>query len=478
MEVFLIILGVVLLFVLVLILRTLFFKPDNNTAAIKPQRDLNREKILENFSDMIKCKTISFVDEDLVDFEEFKKFQNLIFERYPNIKGASEFLKIGKTGLLFKIKGASNEAPTVLMAHYDVVPTEDELWSFPAFEGLIQDGEVIGRGTLDTKSTLISILEALELKLTDGFMPKNDLYLSFSGEEEIMGEDCSKIVEHLKSQGIKPALVLDEGGAIVKNVFPGVKEEIAVVGIAEKGSAHFELSLPSAGGHASTPPVHTNVGLLSLAATRIESKPFPGRYTKATAEMLDTLSRHSSFLIKLVFANVKIFLPLLKFATKKLGGEFNALFRTTVALTQMSGSKSFNVIPPKASIGLNVRLIPGDTIESAKKRLKKIIKNDKIEVRALRGDNPSKTSDTNSDAFALIKRTVEETYEGVIVSPYLMMAASDSRHYCEISNNVYRFSPMRLTKEERAMIHGNDERIPIKTLMDTINFYINLLDNI
>ena len=194
--------------------------------------------------------------------------------------------------------------------------------------------------------------------------------------------------------------------------------------------------------------------------------------------MFDTLGRNSSFLIKLVFANIKIFLPLLKFATKKLGGEFNALFRTTIALTQMQGSETFNVIPPRATIGLNARLIPGDTMESATERLKKIIKNDKIDIKALRGDNPSKTSNIDCPAFALIKETTEETYGDIIVSPYLMMAASDSRHYQEISDNVYRFSPMRLSKEERAMIHGNDERIPLKTLFDTTRFYINLLDKI
>ena len=478
MEIFLIILAAILLFFAILIIRALKFNPKGSPAQKKPEAELQEKRIIENFIDMIKCKTVSFTEEEKTDYAEFQKFEALLKDRYKNVHDAAEFKKIGKTGLLYKIKGKSSEKPTVLMAHYDVVPAEEGRWHYPAFDGIIDNDTIIGRGTIDTKSTLLSILEALELKLENGFIPKNDLYLSFSGQEEIMGEDCKKIVEHLKRDGIRPALVLDEGGAIVKNVFPGVKKEIAVVGIAEKGSAQIELSLPSAGGHASTPPVHTNVGLLSLAAARIEKHPFPGRLSKASAALFDTLGRNSSFLIKLVFANIKIFLPLLKFATKKLGGEFNALFRTTIALTQMQGSETFNVIPPRATIGLNARLIPGDTMESATERLKKIIKNDKIDIKALRGDNPSKTSNIDCPAFALIKETTEETYGDIIVSPYLMMAASDSRHYQEISDNVYRFSPMRLSKEERAMIHGNDERIPIKTLLDTTRFYINLLDKI
>lgn len=467
--------AVILILVLVILIRTLRFKPKEVPVEAVEDIDLPREKIVQDMVDMVRCKTVSSRDSSQVDWAEFGKFRILLAERFPRIRAACKMEMIGPTGFLYHLPGRSAEKPSVCMAHYDVVPAEEELWSKPAFEGIVEDDVIWGRGTLDTKGTLCGVMEALELLLAEGFVPENDLYLSFSGEEEVDGDTCSMIVSYLEKKGVKPAIVVDEGGAVVDHTFPGVPGQCAMVGIAEKGGVNLDFTMASEGGHASTPPAHTILGQLSKAVTRIEDNPFPYQMTKPTAEMFDTVGRHSTFLYRMIFSNLWCFSPVLDLLGKKTGGELNALMRTTVAVTRMEGSNAYNVLPPKASFGINMRLLGEDTVESVVARLKRIIKNDKIEISVVTGTNPSPCSETDCEEWEKLSQAIRQTWPEAIVSPYLMMACSDSRNYCAISNRVYRFSAMHLSKAERAMIHGNDERIPVETLLTTVKFYIRLL---
>jgi carboxypeptidase PM20D1 len=311
--------------------------------------------------------------------------------------------------------------------------------------------------------------------MKEGFVPKHDIYFAFSGQEEINGTTCSDMVHYFEQKGISPGMVLDEGGAVVENIFPGVTKECAVIGIAEKGMLNVEYSVTGGGGHSSSPAPHTPVGKLSAACVRVENKPFGFKLTKPARELFDTVGRHSSFLYRVIFANLWCFSPVLNLFAKLSGGEMNALVRTSIAFTQMEGSKGMNVIPPVAKMVSNHRIIPGETMDSVLERIKKNVKDPDIQVRIIDGMEPSVVSDTSCASYALLKKTVGETWQEAIVSPYLMLACSDSRNWGEISDKVYRFSPMALSKEERGTIHGNDERVPLETVSKTVEFYIRLM---
>ena len=361
------------------------------------------------------------------------------------------------------------------MAHYDVVPVNEEDWEKPAFDAVIEDGVIWGRGTLDTKATFNGILFAANHLIEQGFVPENDIYFAFSGGEEINGKGAVNIVDWFENNGIIPALVVDEGGAVVENVFPGVKQPCGLIGIAEKGMLNLEYKVKSNGGHASAPKPHTPVGVLSAACCRVENKPFKSHLTKPVAAMFDTLGRHSSFVYRMIFSNLWLFKPVLDMICKKSGGELNALMRTTVAFTQMSGSKAANVIPPEATMVSNMRLNPMDTMDSAVEYIKNTVNNDNIEISVIDGMNPSRVSELDCEAYNKVATAVASTWKGCIVSPYLMVQCSDSRHYGRISDKVYRFSAMDLTSEERATIHGNNERIRIQAVNKTVEFYIRLI---
>lgn len=471
----LIIPAAIAVFVAIIIIRAVNFKPKAQPKLLQNEEKFDGDGAIEALRGLVRYKTVSYRDPSLEDNAEFDAFIKALPGFYPNVFAKCTFTVMEDRGLLFRWKGKNNGQPAVMMAHYDVVPVNEDGWDVPAFEAVLKDGRIWGRGTLDTKVTFNGIMFAAEHLIKEGFEPDNDIYFAFSGGEEINGKGAVNIVDYFEKEGIDPAFVIDEGGAVVENVFPGVSAPCGLIGIAEKGMMDVCYSVRSSGGHASAPKPNAPIDLLSKACRRVLENPFKAHLTAPVAQMFDTLGRYSSFLYKVIFSNIKIFLPVLDLICKKSGGELNALMRTTVAFTQMKGSDASNVIPPEASMISNIRLNPDDRMESGLDYLRKTIGDDRVEVKALRGMEPSRVSRTDCEGWDKVASAVASTWRGCIVSPYLMVQCSDSRHYGRISDRVYRFSAMDLTSEERATIHGNNESIRVETAKSAVEFYIRLM---
>ncbi len=468
-------LGALALFLAVILIRTARFRPKKQIPPATGEVFFDKEAAISALQQLVRCKTVSYYDHAKEDDAEFERLIALLPTLYPEVHRVCTVERLPDRALLFCWQGEGHDAPAVMMAHYDVVPVEEQNWQKPPFEGIIEDGVLWGRGTLDTKVTMNGVLSAANALIGQGFVPKQDIYFAFSGGEEVNGDGAKNIVEHFKAQGITPALVVDEGGAVVENVFPGVKTPCAMVGIAEKGMMNLTLSVESNGGHASAPAPHTPIGHLAAAVCAVENDPFPMHVTAPAAEMFDTLGRYSTFLYRMIFANLWLFRGVLNMICKKSGGEINALLRTTVAFTQAEGSAAPNVIPPSASVTANMRLNPADNVAGAMERIRKTVGNDAVKLELGSHMEPSRISVVDCEAYARVASAVAGTWKGCLVSPYLMVQCSDCRHWGVLSDRVYRFSAMALTSEERKTIHGNNERIRLDSICNAVEFYIRLM---
>ena len=412
-----ILLGIVVAFLAVLVIRALCFTP-------KPQRKIDESPVafdqasaVSALQKLVQCKTISYNDPALEDEAEFQKLIDLLPTLYPKVFEVCSFQQLPGRGLLLCWKGKKQDAPAVLMAHYDVVPVQEEMWDKPPFAGIIEDGVLWGRGTLDTKVTLNGALFAANTLLEQGFTPENDIYFAFSGGEEVNGPGAKNIVDWFVANQITPAIVVDEGGAVVENVFPGVKVPCGMVGIAEKGMMNVRYTVHSGGGHASAPLPKTPITTLASACRKVVEHPFKMHINKPAALMFDTLARHSTFVYRLIFANLWCFKPVLDLICKGSGGEMNALVRTTTAFTQAEGSPARNVIPASASLTSNMRLSPLDSVEIGEKYLKKVVNDPDVEIEVLESFEPSPVSETDCDSYDKVADAVAETWRGCVVTP-------------------------------------------------------------
>ena len=467
--------GLFALLLAILLLRTLTFRKKPLEAVEPAPVDFDHDKALSALCELLRCRTVSRHAPEEEDEGEFLRLYELLPRLYPHVLAACTLTRFEGRGLLFRWAGREAGDATVLMAHYDVVPADGEGWRHPPFDAVLEDGHVYGRGTLDTKATFNAVLTAADTLIAQGFTPRHDVYLAFSGSEEISGRGMPEIVSHLAKEGVPIGLVLDEGGAVVEGAFPGVRCPTAMIGIAEKGFLDLEYRALSGGGHASAPGRHTPIGRLAEAITEIERKPARARISPPVREMLRTLGPYASFPYRMVFANLWLFAPLLFLVGRLRGGELGALFRTTVAFTRMSGSEANNVLPSEATVVSNIRLAPGDTIDGTVHRLGRVIDDPRVKLRPLGGINPSRTSRTEGEGYLRTVRAVRAVWPRAVPTPYLMLQCSDSRHFSAISDCVYRFSAMALTKEERATIHGKNERISKEAALLAVEFYLRLL---
>lgn len=439
---------------------------------------INEPKAVEHLSKAITYKTISYQERDKFAFAEFDKFISFLEETYPSVHDQLELEKINDYALVYKWKGSvSSKNPIGLTSHYDVVPVlegTEENWEQPAFSGAVVNDKIWGRGILDDKVGVIGILEAVEFLLNDGFKPARDVYIMFGFDEEIGGDEGAlKIVNTLKNRGVTFDFVLDEGGAIVENMVPGVDQPVGVVGISEKGSATAELSIEGSGGHSSQPKDHTNIGRIASAIAKLEDTQFKGNLKGPGEDLFEYVAPEMSFVMKYVFANKVIFEPIIEQILLQQPATA-ALIRTTIAPTSFQAGEQYNALPVKATAIINHRLMPGDSLEDVKTFIEDTIKDEAINV-TVTGSEASKVSSTDGWEFKSIQQAARNVYNDAIIAPYLMFAGSDAKHYDSISNNTYRFLPVQITSEDLNRMHGTNEHISKDNFIQAIKFYAEII---
>ncbi len=437
------------------------------------------DEVVAHLRTLVRIPTVSRDDQDDLDHEPFESFGKALAEAFPLLHEQLTLHRIHEHSLLLHWKGRSAQDPVVLMAHLDVVPVDESApWQHPAFSAEIHDGAIWGRGTLDDKGSLVGICGAVERLLAEGFVPERDLWLSFGASEEVSGPDAPTAVEELRSRGVTPWFVLDEGGAIAHEAFPGIAPPLGVVGVSEKGTTTIELRAEGRGGHSSTPAANGPTARIARAVVRLEERPFPASLPAPTVEMFQRLAPHAPRALRPFFARAHALQPILKRAIPAAGAEPAALVRTTMAVTTLQGSPAHNVIASSATAAVNLRLLIGDTVASATEHVRRAIDDDSITLTLLDANEPSPVSPTDDPAFELIASTISELFTDAVPTPYVMLAATDARHFTEICTRVYRFTPFRMTKAQRESIHSYDEHIGVEDFLAGVRWYRRLIERI
>ena len=427
---------------------------------------------------LIRIPTVSHRDPELVDRAAFDRLLVELATQFPLLHERLTLIRVGSHGLLFHWAGESAERPVVLMAHTDVVPVEGT-WQHPAFDAVIADGVLWGRGTLDDKGCLVGICEAVETLLERDFTPAQDVWLSFGCDEEISGTAAPDAVGELSARGVRPWFVLDEGGAVAHDAFPGVSRPVAVIGVTEKGVTSVELRVEGRGGHASMPPPMGPTARIARAILRLEGAPFRASLPAPTVELLTRLAPHAPAPLRPLMANASRLSPVLTRALVAAGPESAAMVRTTAAVTTLSGSPALNVIAATAKAGVNLRIMVGDTVTGALDHLRAAIKDDQVWLDVVETGEPSPVSPFLGDAaFELLEEVIGEVFPDAIPAPYVMMAATDSRHFTEICERVYRFAPFRMSRAQRESIHSYDERINVADFIAGVGWYRTLIERV
>ncbi len=419
---------------------------------------------------------------DDIATDALRDLHTFLADAYPRVTTSLERVIINEYSLLYTWRGRDSALPpALLLGHLDVVPvapgTEDR-WNHPAFAGVIDQGYVWGRGTLDDKVNVVGLLEAVEALLRDGFEPNRTIMLAFGHDEEVGGEQGAvHIATYLADRKIAPIFVLDEGMAIVAGMLPGLDAPAGLIAIAEKGYVSLELTAQAAGGHSSTPPPMTAVGRLARAIARLQERPMRASISGPMAKLFDHLAPEMPLLSRTVLANRWLFAPILR---HQLAGETgtNATLRTTIAPTMIEGGVKANVLPTEARAVINFRIHPNDSIAAVEAHVRQAIDDESIDIgRHGFASEPSPVSPIDQEGYATIARTIREIFPTAIVAPTLTLGGTDARHYAGLSERVYRFTPMVLRGEDLTRIHGTNERIGVEALGNAIAFYYQLIRN-
>jgi carboxypeptidase PM20D1 len=434
----------------------------------------------DRLAQAVRIRTISY-DGRQPDLPTFAQLHKLLAQFYPRVHKTLRREVVNGGALLYTWPGTdSTLAPLVLLAHQDVVPVEaaaESKWTHPPFSGHIADGYIYGRGTLDDKVNVLAQLEAVEQLLAAGYAPKRTILLAYGHDEEINGAlGAQAIVKLLAARNIKPYMVLDEGMPIADGLVPGVSKPVALIGTAEKGILSVELKVDMAGGHSSIPEKEMATTVLAQGLARLQAHPFPASFSAPVQGFIQYLAPEMSLTLRMALSNLWLFRGIVEGEYEKSPSSA-ALLHTTMAVTVLQAGEKENVIPTQARAIVNLRLLPGQSIEAAAAHIRQAVADARITVTPLTqfAQEASPPSPYNCEQFGHLQTAIAQTFPNTLVAPTLMLGAADARHYAAICPHVYRFSPAIFKPGDPERLHGINERVAVANYGQFILFYDQLI---
>ncbi len=468
----LVVVGVGLILGAVLALRAARFSSRQVSPPPAELLELDSAAVTGRLAEAIRLRTVSEEDSTRRYPRELLALHQLIQARFPRADSQLTRETVARYSLLYTWTGSDPAAPAVLLtSHLDVVPADSAKWSHPPFGGVVADGYIWGRGALDDKIGVLGLLEAVEALAARGFRPRRTVYLGFGHDEEVGGDGAMAIAALLTARGVAVDVVVDEGGAILDGVVPGVAPPVATVGVAEKGSVSLALTTSSPGGHSSMPPPRTAIGALSRAIDRLERNPFPARLGGAGLGFFDVVGPEMTWRYRVLFSNLWLFKPVV-LRSLLAAPSTAASVRTTLAPTIIQGGVKDNVLAPSARAVINLRILPGETVASVVDRVARVIDDSSVTILIVgRAQDPSPVSPADAAPFRALAGAIRQVYPTAIVAPYLVVGATDARHYAKLTRHVYRFAPLPLGPDDLDRLHGVDERIAVGDYLRAVRWY-------
>lgn len=499
-------LGILLLLIIIILIKTLtypFKKVNTNTSS--GWKMIKDDSAIQRLSGGLKIPSVSAGELGEFDYTTFDTIKEYLKTSYPLVYENAEYIEVNTYGLVFRLKGSNPSLdPILFLSHTDVVPPGEadvkdksenvfrpddrplppvsevaEDWDFGPFSGAVANGRIYGRGSIDMKGMLFSLMESMNNLIKNRHVPQRDIYLAFGFDEEVGGQQgAAKIAAYFKSRNIKFDAVYDEGGLILeKGSVAGINSDGAVIGCAEKGFLSVKIKVKGLGGHASMPPMESAVGKAAVIMQRLEHNQMKPMITPLINEFFTNIGGSMSFVNRMGISNQWLLKPVLLSQLTK-NNSTNALVRTTIALTMMKGSDAPNVLSPEVEFVVNFRLLPGNTVNDVKKHITEATKGFEVEIEDIdQVKEASAVSPTHTKAFRLIEAAIKEIHPTAVATPYLTVGATDAYKYQIVSKDIYRFMPIKINDAEKQSIHSTNEYLSIENYMKMIHYFEFMMTN-
>ena len=473
------ILAAILILLTVLIVRAVLCK-----AKARPLREEKEnisqqkcEEYAKRLAEMIRCKTVS--KEETYDDTEFAKLRETVERLFPLFCEKAKKTTFSDDCWMFYLPGKDTTRNIMVMSHHDVVEATGD-WEHEPFSGKIVDGKLWGRGTVDTKTPLFAEFSALEELLAEGYVPPCNVWLGSSHNEEIAGDGIPKALEYFEKNNITFELILDEGGAVIEAPMGGIKCRCAMLAIHEKGRFSVDCTASEGESHtglAANP--ETPVVRMSRFITDINSKNrFIRRMYPEVRAMFEGLAPYSTFPMRLIFANLWLFAPLLKVLIPKINAQAASMIGTMCSFTGISGGKDNGAGTKECTATASMRCVYDEDLKKDLEAFKQVAAKYGVTVKeAESGNEYHRPADFRLPQFDYVKNCIGEIFPHVGAAPFILPAGTDARHFSDICPCVVRFAPIEIDNQQYASVHSPNENISLKAVGNAVAFYKYFLKN-